>query len=93
MPHTLQSLKRMSMPSLSIFAKMLAGPSQYDHSSRICSAGQMLSQKIYDLPGGFHLSLPIADYYSTNHGRIEGFGVKPDIEVDAANALSVALRQ
>jgi len=57
------------------------------------TAGQMLSQKIYDLPGGFHLSLPIADYYSAVNGRIEGVGVKPNIETDAADAFDVALRQ
>lgn len=57
------------------------------------TAGEMLSQKIYDLPGGFHLSLPIADYYSAVNGRIEGVGVKPHIETDAASALHVALRQ
>ena len=57
------------------------------------TAGQMLSQKIYDVPGGFHLSLPIADYYSVRNGRIEGVGIKPDIETDAADALNIALRQ
>lgn len=57
------------------------------------TAGQMLSQKIFDVQGGFHLSLPIADYYSVKNGRIEGTGVKPDIETDAADALNVALRQ
>ena len=53
----------------------------------------MLSQKIYDLPEGFHLSLPIADYYSAKHGRIEGAGVIPDIECAAGDAMGVALRQ
>jgi carboxyl-terminal processing protease len=57
------------------------------------TAGQMLSQKFYDIPGGFHLALPIADYYSVVHGRIEGAGIKPDIETDAADALNVALMQ
>ncbi len=57
------------------------------------TAGQMLSQKIFDVPGGFHLSLPVADYYSARNGRIEGVGVMPDIEVDASEALNVALRQ
>jgi len=55
------------------------------------SAGQMLSQKIFDVTGGFHLSLPIADYYSAFSGRIEGVGVQPDIVVDAHEALGVAL--
>jgi C-terminal processing protease CtpA/Prc len=57
------------------------------------TAGEMLSQKMYDLPGGFLLSLPIADYYSMTSGRIEGRGVKPDIEVDAAGAMDMALQQ
>jgi C-terminal processing protease CtpA/Prc len=57
------------------------------------TAGEMLSQKIYDIPGGFHLSLPIADYYSAKHGRIEGAGVVPDIASPAANAMDVALGQ
>ena len=57
------------------------------------TAGQMLSQKIFDVPGGFHLSLPVADYYSIKNGRIEGVGVKPDIEADAADALNIALQR
>ncbi len=57
------------------------------------TAGQMLSQKIYDLPGGFQLSLPIADYYSAVSGRIEGVGIKPDIEVDAVGAFQMALTE
>jgi hypothetical protein len=57
------------------------------------TAGEMLSQKIYDIPGGFQLSLPIADYYSVANGRIEGVGIKPDIETDAAAALDIALKQ
>ena len=57
------------------------------------TAGEMLSQKMYDVPGGFQLSLPIADYYSVANGRIEGVGIQPDIETDAADALEVALEQ
>ena len=55
------------------------------------TAGEMLSQTIFDIPGGFHLSLPIADYYSVANGRIEGVGIEPDIAVDAAHALDTAL--
>jgi len=57
------------------------------------TAGEMLSQKIFDIPGGFQLSLPIADYYSVDTGRIEGRGIEPDIETLAADALSTALNQ
>ena len=55
------------------------------------TAGEMLSQKMYDLPHGFQLSVPIAEYYSTRIGRIEGKGVKPDIAIDKSVALDVAI--
>ncbi|MCA8903014.1 MAG: S41 family peptidase [Hyphomonas sp.] len=57
------------------------------------TAGQMLSQKMFDIPGGFQLSLPIADYYSIANGRIEGQGVTPDIAADPETALEIALSQ
>lgn len=55
------------------------------------SAGQMLSQKMYDVPGGLQLSLPVADYFSHHGGRIEGRGVSPDVVVPAGEALERAL--
>lgn len=54
------------------------------------TAGEMLSQKMFDLPHGLQLSLPIAEYYSTRIGRIEGKGVEPDITIDQSEALGVA---
>ena len=54
------------------------------------TAGEMLSQKMYDLPNGFQLSLPIAEYYSTRMGRIEGKGVKPDIATNQSVAMDLA---
>ena len=53
--------------------------------------GALLSSKLFDIPGGFHLRVPIADYYSIKSGRIEGVGVTPDISVSADQALEVAL--
>ena len=53
--------------------------------------GAMLSQKMYDLPSGLQLSLPIADYYSARIGRIEGKGVTPDVTIDQRLAMDVAL--
>ncbi|MGH8177832.1 MAG: S41 family peptidase [Steroidobacter sp.] len=53
--------------------------------------GVVLSSKVFDIPGGFHLRVPIADYYSIKNGRLEGFGVTPDIAVSADEALDVAL--
>ncbi len=57
------------------------------------TAGEMLSQKMYDLPGGYQLYLPIADYYSFHGGRIEGQGVTPDIEATQAEAMEIALKR
>jgi C-terminal processing protease CtpA/Prc len=54
--------------------------------------GAMLSQKMYDMPQGLQLSLPIADYYSVKAGRIEGAGVSPDIVVPAPEAMDVAMK-
>jgi len=55
------------------------------------TAGQMLSQRMFDLIPGVQLSLPIADYYSARMGRIEGVGITPDVPVPAAVALDSAL--
>jgi carboxyl-terminal processing protease len=53
--------------------------------------GALLSSKLFDVPGGFHLRVPIADYYSIKNGRIEGVGVTPDMPVESDRALDVAL--
>jgi len=55
------------------------------------TAGEMLSQTMYDLPDGYQLALPIADYYSMASGRIEGQGVSPDINALADEAMDLAL--
>jgi len=55
------------------------------------TAGEMLSQKMFDLPHGLQLSLPIADYYATRMGRIEGKGVDPDISIDPGKAKELSL--
>ena len=55
------------------------------------TAGEMLSQKMYDLPLNLQLSLPIAEYYSTRIGRIEGKGVEPDININQNKAMSLAI--
>jgi carboxyl-terminal processing protease len=55
------------------------------------TAGRMLSQKMFDIPGGLQLSLPIADYHAFHSGRIEGRGVTPDREAAAEDALTLAV--
>jgi carboxyl-terminal processing protease len=54
------------------------------------TAGEMLSQSMFDVRDGFIVSLPVADYYSLAQGRIEGRGVDVDIEAESARALEVA---
>lgn len=56
------------------------------------SAGEMLSQSMFDVGDGFVVSLPVADYYSLTNGRIEGVGVPVDVEADSGDALAVARR-
>ncbi len=55
------------------------------------TAGQMLSQKMYDIQHGFLLALPIADYIGLRDGRIESRGIMPTVEVAAEQALVKAL--
>lgn len=54
--------------------------------------GIVLSSKVFDVSGGFHLRVPIADYYSITGARLEGAGVLPDVSVSADQALEAALR-
>lgn len=54
--------------------------------------GILLSSRRFDIPGGFHLIVPIADYYSIENGRIEGVGVAPDVAIDAEQALDAVFR-
>ena len=54
------------------------------------SAGEMLSQSMFDIGEGFLVSVPVADYYSFANGRIEGAGVAVDIESDPDQALTLA---
>jgi carboxyl-terminal processing protease len=54
------------------------------------TAGEMLSQSMFDVGEKFVVSLPVADYYSLKHGRIEGQGVPVDIVSNPAEALDVA---
>ena len=56
------------------------------------SAGQMLSQSMFDVADGFIVSLPVADYRSMTHGRIEGHGVDVDVPAASEDALDVAKR-
>ena len=52
--------------------------------------GEMLSQSFFDLTEGFVVTLPVADYYSTKFGRIEGVGIAVDVQTLSAEALDKA---
>ncbi len=54
------------------------------------TAGEMLSQSMFDVGEGFVVSLPVADYYSLAHGRIEGAGVPVHVETVPEEALAMA---
>ena len=55
------------------------------------TAGEMLSQSFFDVAEGYTISLPVADYFSLAHGRIEGVGVAVDIHAEDAMATAKAL--
>lgn len=57
------------------------------------TAGQMLSQRMFDLVPGIHLLVPIADYHSARMGRIEGAGIAPNVVMPAAGALDSAVQR
>ena len=54
------------------------------------TAGEMLSQSMFDVADGFVVTLPVADYYSMKYGRIEGEGVLPHIGSSSEKALEAA---
>lgn len=52
--------------------------------------GAMLASVFIDLPDGFKLMLPSADYYTAGGERLEAKGVSPHREVSPERALEVA---
>jgi len=56
------------------------------------TAGKLLTQSPFDIEGGFQIFIPVGDYYSMQHGRIEGVGVKPNVEAPSRDALVEARR-
>jgi len=86
--YVLASRKTASAAELAIDALQSAGRVTLVGET---TAGALLSQKMFDVAGGFHLSLPIAGYVSAKHGVIEGKGLTPDIAVPAEQALETAL--
>lgn len=56
------------------------------------TAGQMLTQKPFEVPGTeLMLMLPVADYHGWHSGRIEGSGIAPTQAMSAEAALQAAI--
>ena len=55
------------------------------------TAGAMLSATFFDIDKKYKLFLPIADFYTYDGVRLEGLGVKPNIETTSDEALDKAL--
>lgn len=54
--------------------------------------GALLSGSFAELPDGFKLFLPVADYYTATGFRVEGHGLTPDIATaEGEDALATAL--
>lgn len=53
--------------------------------------GHLLSQSPFDVTDDYIISLPVADYYSLVHGRIEGAGVPPQTYAPSDMALGAAV--
>lgn len=51
------------------------------------TAGAMLAASPFKVSEKYILSLPIADFYTFDGNRLEGNGVKPNIETDSEDAL------
>jgi carboxyl-terminal processing protease len=54
--------------------------------------GLLLQPKFFTLDGGFQLMWPIGDYRTVASGRIEGVGIRPDVELPAVEALEAAMK-
>ncbi len=57
------------------------------------TAGAMLNGEIFELPYGFNMFVPTADYYTSDGYRIDQNGVVPDRETPGENALDAALKR
>lgn len=88
--YVLTSARTASAAELVVDALLGAGRAQVFGER---TAGQMLSQKPFDLPNQLLLFVPVADYHAWHSGRIEGRGVTPTRAVPADQALDAALAE
>ncbi|WP_294824951.1 S41 family peptidase [uncultured Flavobacterium sp.] len=57
------------------------------------TAGAMLAGEMFDLPEGFRIFLPTADYYAQDGLKIDKVGVTPDIDTETGDALQFVLQK
>lgn len=88
--YVLTSARTASAAELATDALLGAGRAQVFGER---TAGQMLSQKPFDLPDQLMLFVPVADYQAWHSGRIEGRGVTPTRTLPAKQALDAALAE
>lgn len=55
------------------------------------TSGLMLSGKQFMVDKQWNLTLPVANYFTIDHHQLDQVGVKPDVEVNANQALTKAL--
>ena len=56
------------------------------------SNGSMLTGKSFDIDENYEAFIPIADYYTSNHVKIDKVGIDPDIEVETSTAKEYVLQ-
>lgn len=88
--YVLTSARTASAAELATDALLGAGRAQVFGER---TAGQMLSQKPFDLPNQLLLFVPVADYHAWHSGRIEGRGITPTRTLPADQALDAALAE
>lgn len=77
-------------------AEIFAHTVQYHGRGKIVgrrSAGAVILSRMYNLPGGGRLQIPVQDYVGLDGKRLEGRGVSPDIEVPAPSVADLRARR
>jgi C-terminal processing protease CtpA/Prc len=51
------------------------------------TAGAILSPSVFDVGGGYHAIIPIAEYFAADGKSIEGKGIEPNVKIKPSKAL------
>lgn len=77
-------------------AEILAHAVQYHHRGMVVgrkTAGAVILSRMYHLPGGGRLQIPVQDYIGLDGRRLEGRGVSPDVEVPPPTLAQLRAQQ